>query len=158
MVYPTGKLPFEDLTTIDERVDYIHQQVASVQLGVNKMLGIEGGVLMGVVTRDVNLRITVQPLTGVRLNRPSPLTGKIVQIIPHWPDGCNALVDVAVGHKDTWVYPHETDTFIALNDATPVLTFDEPITKGEEIWMIVRNADGVNPHAVSCTFTIIGVE
>ena len=70
---------------------------------------------------------------------------------------CNALVDIAVGHKDTWVYPNTVDTYVALNDATPVLTIDEPIEKGEELWMIARNADGVNQHAISCAVTIIGV-
>jgi len=112
---------------------------------------------MAVVTREVNLRVSVQPLTGTRVTKPSPLTGKIIQLIPHWPDGCDALVDVAIGHKDTWVLPNEVDTYIALNDATPVLTVDESIEKGEEIWMILRNADGVNAHAISCTVTIIGV-
>jgi len=157
MVYPAYKLPFEGLTSIDERVDYIHNQVAASQLALNKLLEKEGLPTMAVVTREVNLRVTVQPLTGTRVNKPSPLTGKIVQLIPHWPDGCDALVDVAIGHKDTWILPSEVDTFIALNDATPVLTVDEPIVKGEEIWMILRNTDGVNAHAVSCTVTIIGV-
>ena len=157
MEYPVRKLPFEELTTIDERVDYIHNQLVAVQLTLNQLLEKEGMPTMAVITRDVNLRQTVQPLTGIKVSKPSPLTGRIVQLIPHWPDGCNSLVDVAVGHKDSWIYPHETDTFIALNDATPVLTIDEPIEKGEEIWMIVRNTDGVNPHAISVTATVLGV-
>jgi len=157
MVYPAYKLPFEELTTIDERVDYIHNQVAASQLALNKLLEKEGLPTMAVVTREVNLRVSVLPLTGTKVTKPSPLTGKIVQLIPHWPDGCDALVDVAIGHKDTWVLPNEVDTYIALNDATPVLTVDESIEKGEEIWMILRNTDGVNAHAVSCTVTIIGV-
>ena len=157
MVYPVYKLPFEELTTIDERVDYIHNQVAASQLALNQLLEKEGLPTMAVVTREVNLRASVQPLTGTRVARPSPLTGKIVQLILHWPDGCDALVDVAIGHKDTWILPHEVDTYIALNDATPVLTVDEPIEKGEMAWMILRNTDGVNPHAISCTVTIIGV-
>jgi len=157
MVYPVYKLPFEELTTIDERVDYIHNQLIASQLALNKLLEKEGIPTMAVVTRDVNLRVVAQPLTGSRVYKPSPLTGKIVQLIPHFPDGADALVDVAVGHKDTWVYPHLVDTFVALNDATPVLTVDEPIEKGEEIWMIVKNADGVNEHAITVTATIIGV-
>lgn len=157
MQYPPYKLPFEELTTIDERVDYIHNQIVASQLALNQLLEKEGMPTMAVVTREVNLRASVQPLTGTRVARPSPLTGKIVQLIPHWPDGCDALVDVAIGHKDTWILPHEVDTFIALNDATPVLTVDEPVGKGEEIWMILRNTDGVNAHAISCTVTIIGV-
>ena len=157
MVYPAHKLPFEELTTIDERVDYVHNQLAASQLALNKLLEKEGIPTMAVVTREVNLRASVRPLTGTKVTKPSPLTGKIVQLIPHWPDGCDALVDVAIGHKDTWILPNETDTFIALNDATPVLTVDEAIEKGEEIWMLLRNTDGVNVHAVSCTVTIIGV-
>ena len=157
MVYPAYKLPFEELTTIDERVDYIHNQIITSQLALNKLLEKEGLPTMAVVTREVNLRVSVQPLTGTRVVKSSPLTGKIVQLIPHWPDGCDALVDVAIGHKDTWILPNETDTYIALNDATPVLTVDESIEKGEEIWMILRNTDGVNAHAISCTVTIIGV-
>ena len=157
MVYPAYKLPFEELTSIDERVDYIHNQIVASQLALNKLLEKEGIPTMAVVTREVNLRASVQPLTGTRVTKPSPLTGKIIQLIPHWPDGCDALVDVAIGHKDTWVLPNEVDTYIALNDATPVLTVDESIEKGEEIWMILRNADGVNAHAISCTVTIIGV-
>ncbi|GAI13845.1 unnamed protein product [marine sediment metagenome] len=158
MVYPVSKLPFEELTTIDERVDYVHNQLVAAQLALNQLLEKEGMPPMTVVTRDVNLRVLLQPNTGTRVSRPSPLTGRMVQLIPHWPDGCNALVDVAVGHKDTWIYPHLVDTFVALNDATPVLTVDEPITKGEEIWMIVRNADGREQHAITVTATIIGVE
>ena len=157
MVYPAYKLPFEGLTTIDERVDYIHNQIITSQLALNKLLEKEGLPTMAVVTREVNLRVSVLPLTGTKVTKPSPLTGKIVQLIPHWPDGCDALVDVAIGHKDTWILPHEVDTYIALNDATPVLTVDESIEKGEEIWMILRNTDGVNAHAISCTVTIIGV-
>ncbi|GAH68874.1 unnamed protein product, partial [marine sediment metagenome] len=142
MVYPKYKLPFEELTTIDERVDYVHNQLVAAQLALNQLLEKEGMPPMTVVTRDVNLRVLLEPNTGTRVFKPSPLTGRIVQLIPHWPDGCNALVDVAVGHKDTWIYPHLVDTFVALNDATPVLTVNEPIEKGEEIWMIIRNADG----------------
>jgi len=158
VVYPIAKLPFEGLTTIDERVDYIHDQVAAVQLALNNLLGKEGMPTMAVVTRDVNLRVSLEPNTGTRVSKPSPLTGRIVQLIPHWPDGCDALVDLAVGHKDTWIYPHLVDNFIALNDATPVLTVDEPVTKGEQIWMIVRNADGREAHAITVTATVIGVE
>lgn len=158
MVYPTRRLPFEQLTSIDERVDFVHDQVAAVQLSLNKLLEKEELKPMAAITKEVVLRATVPPLTGIRVPRPSPLTGRIVQIVRHWPDGCNALVDLAVGHKDTWVLPNATDNFVALNDATPVVTVDEPIEKGEEIWMIVRNGDGGFPHAITTTVVIEGEE
>jgi len=158
MVYPPRRQPFEELTSIDERVDFVHNQLVTAQLGLDKLLAKEGIAPMAVVTRDVNLRITLLPNQGQRIWKPSPITGRIVQLIPHWPDGCNALVDIAIGHKGTWIYPNETDTFVALNDATPVLTVDEPITKGEDIWLIGRNGDGGFPHAISCAVTVIGVE
>ncbi len=157
MVYPAYKLPFERLTTIDERVDYVHNQISAAQIALNKLLEKEGLPTMAVVTRDVNLRVTLLPNTGQRITKSSPLTGRIVQLIPHFPDGCNSLVDMAIGHGDTWILPNQIDTFIALNDATPVLTVDEPIEKGEEIWMIARNGDAGFQHAVSCAVTIIGV-
>lgn len=108
------------------------------------------------ITREVVLRETVQPLVGMRVVKGSPLTGRIIQILRHWPDGCDALVDIAVGHADTWVAPEQTDMFVALNDATPVLTVDEPTVKAEELWMIVRNTDGVNAHSITVTFVIEG--
>ncbi len=157
MAYPTSKLPFEELTTIDERVDFVHNQVAAVQTAINTLLEKEALPPMSAITRNVNLRVTLQPNQGQRISQTSPINGRIVQLIPHFPNGCNALVDIAIGHRDTWILPNKVDTFIALNDATPVLTVDEPIEKNEEIWLIGRNGDGVNPHAISCAVTIIGV-
>lgn len=42
MVYPEYRLPFEELTTIDERVDFIHKQLASVQYAQDRLLAKEG--------------------------------------------------------------------------------------------------------------------
>lgn len=158
MEYPRHRLPFEDLTTIDERVDFIHNQLVAVQLALNKLLEKEGLPPMTAITKQVSLRATVPAMQGARVSEVSPLTGTITQIVPHWPPGCNALVDIAFGHKDTWVMPALVDTFLALDDATPVFVANEPIEKGEELWMIVRNGDAINPHTVSVAVTIIGVE
>jgi len=154
--YPRYKAPFESLTTIDERVDYIHDQLVAVQLAINQVLEKEGMPTMAEVTKQVTLRATVPASQGARVTDVAPITGRIVQIVPHWPAGCNALVDIAFGHSDTWVMPAQTDTYLALDDATPVLAASEPVTKGEELWMVVRNTDSVNPHTVSVTAVIIG--
>lgn len=156
MANPAYKLPFEELTTIDERVDYVHNQLVAVQLALNQLLQKEGLPTMAEVTREVALQATVAALQGTKIEKPSPLTGRIIQVVRHWPLGCSALVEVAFGHNDTWVLPSETDTFVALDDATPVIAVSEPVTKGEMLWIIVRNGDSANPHTVTCTATIIG--
>lgn len=158
MQYPPYKLPFEELTTIDERVDYVHNQLVASQLALNQLLEKEALPTMAVVTREVPLKATVPELQGTKVELPSPLTGRITQIIRHWASGCLGLVDVAVGHKDTWMLPSKTDTFVALDNATPVLAVSEPIEKGEMVWMVIRNTDSINPHTITCTFTIEGVE
>lgn len=155
--YPKYKLPFEALTTIDERVDFIHNQMVQIQLALNELLGREGLPTMAEITRQVTLRAVLPPMQGSRIANVSPITGKIVQIVPHWPAGCAALVGIAFGHSDTWVMPDKTDTFIALDDTTPVLQASESVTKGEELWMIARNGDAINTHTVSVTAVIIGV-
>lgn len=157
MQYPEYRLPFEDLTTIDERVDYIHNQLTGIQLALASLSEKEGVPTMGVVTRNPRLRHTIQPLTGQRIWTKCPLTGSITQIIPHWPPGCNAYVDVAFGHSDTWVMPPGTDTFIALDNATPVMNVSEPVIKGEELWMIVNNHDKINSHSITIVITVVGV-
>ena len=160
MIYPTAKLPFEELTSIDERVDYVHNQLVDAQLALDKLLEKEAPSM---ITKGVSLAVTAQPLQGVKIPKYSPLRGRITQIIPHWPAGCEdpatgiPLVDIAFGHADTWVYPGEIDTFLALNDVTPVINVSEPVTKGEELWIDVRNGDAVNSHSVSLTLTIVGV-
>lgn len=158
MVYPVGKGPFEALTTIDERVDFVHNQVSSVQSAISQLLEKEGLPSMETITREVRLAFTVVHETGIRVWEQSPLTGRITQITRHWPDGADALVDVAFGHGDVWVMPKNVDTFVALNDATPVINVHEPVHKGEELWMILRNRDLVNDHSITIVVTIEGVE
>jgi len=158
MVYPAYKLPFEELTSIDERVDYIHNQLVASQLALNQLLEREGIPTMAEVTREVPLKATVAALEGTKIQKPSPLTGRITQVVRHWPEGCSAYVDVAFGHGDVWVLPSEADTFVALDDATPVIAVSEPVTKGEMLWMVIRNGDSANPHTISVTATIIGAE
>lgn len=157
MVYPVKKSLFEGLTTIDERVDFVHNQLDAVQLALNQLLEKEGLPTMIEVTREVPLKATVAPSTGSKISSPSPLTGKITQVVRHWPLGCSALVEVAFGHGDTWVLPSEVDTFVALDDTTPVIKISEHITKGELLWMVVKNGDSANPHTISVTATIVGV-
>lgn len=110
-----------------------------------------------VITRQVPLAYNVQPLETIKLAEPSPLRGKITSVTFHFPDGCDSLVNIAFGHGEDWVCPSERNTYISLNNATPTFPTDEPIEKGEQLWMVIRNTDGTNPHIVSVIPTIVGV-
>ncbi|GAI51629.1 unnamed protein product [marine sediment metagenome] len=76
----------------------------------------------------------------------------------HWPEGCDGLVDIAVGHNGTFLCPNEPETFLALNNATPTFPMEEPVVWDERLWGIMRNTDGANPHKVSVIIIIVGVE
>lgn len=111
-----------------------------------------------VLTKQVPLAYNIPPLGTVKLAEPSPLKGKITSVTFHFPDGCDGIVHIAFGHSEVWVCPSVLNTFLSLNDATPTFPLDELIEKGEHLWASMRNADGVNPHAISVLPTIVGTE
>lgn len=109
------------------------------------------------ITKQVKLAFNVPALETVKIAEPCPLTGRIISITLHYPDGCDALVDVAFGHDDVWVAPSEPDTYIALNDATPTfINISEPVVERASLWVEIRNGDGDNAHAITVLATIVG--
>lgn len=111
-----------------------------------------------VITKTVPLTYTVPKTTRVKIAELCPLNGKIVSVTVNWHAGCKGYVHVAFGHGDTWVYPSEVNTFIALEDATPVVPCNEPVVKNEMLWADIRNGDILNPHTITVIPTIVGVE
>lgn len=112
------------------------------------------GMPMPVKTEQVVLSQTLKPLQGLKLEDDVPIDGKIVSVLFSFPDGCDALVNLAFGHGSEQICPGEG--FIALNDASPVFPVSEPVKKDDILWAIMENGDGVNPHAVSVIATIVG--
>jgi len=110
------------------------------------------------VTKQVRFQETLELLTGIEVDARCPLEGEITSITIHWPDGCDALVDIAVGHNGTFLCPNEPDTFEALNNATPTFPVKEPVVWDERLWAIIRNTDDTEAHKVSVIITIVGVE
>lgn len=111
------------------------------------------------ITKQVTLGYNLQPLETIKLAEPSPLTGRITSVTPHFPDGCDGIVHIAFGHSEVWLCPSEPGTYLSLNDATPTFSnINEPVEKGERLWAEFRNGDGVNPHNVSVIAVIVGVE
>ena len=105
--------------------------------------------------QQLELAQTVAAELGVILTEDSPFNGYIKQVIPHWPDGCDALVDIAVGHGQKQFCPTGSGHYIALNDTTPTFPFNEEVKASEEIWVVIRNRDTENPHSIT---VIVAVE
>ena len=103
--------------------------------------------------REINWRETVAPGGGVRVTRSFSQPGHITKVMFHFPDGCNALVDMRLEKDMDDFYPMRG--FLALNDATPVYQI---LTVGfyayEPLRLTIQNRDSVNEHTVSCTVVI----
>ncbi len=155
------------LTTMDERVNYVVGQLQQVLAGgvpaevaenisrlidaIETLAAVQGVEMIG-RTEEIRFQQTVPPATGMRLVEPTPFHGYITTILRHWPNGCNALVDVAVGYGNMRLLP--ASGFVALNDATPV--FDGlrcEVQDGELLWVEIENHDGLQ-HTITVTFTI----
>jgi len=95
------------------------------------------------------------PKSWALLTEPTPFSGYIKQVTLHWPDGCNHIVDVRVGHGPRQFCPKEG--FLALNDVTPTYHFNELVSGGQEsIWVEMINGDSANKHAITVTVTLEG--
>ncbi|MBA7689732.1 hypothetical protein ES703_98243 [subsurface metagenome] len=110
---------------------------------------------LGEITKQVPLAFNVPGAQRVKVAELCPLTGRMTSVTMHFPDGCNGLVHVAFGHGDKWVAPSEINTFISLNNASPVFPASEPVVKNEHLWAEIRNGDAL-PHFISVIATIIG--
>lgn len=160
---PSGLLDF--LVSTDERIDAVHkellsvaQEVGTVQKMIAALPGAEEVPVLKKVTKQVRFKETLDPLEGIEVEARCPLEGEISSVTIHWPDGCDALVDIAVGHDGTFLCPNEPDIFLALNNATPTFPMKEPVVWDERLWAIIRNTDDTEKHTVSIILTIGGVE
>lgn len=158
MDYPTEKLPFEDLTSIDERVDFIHNQLVAIQdqigtfqLALNLLLEKEGLPTMTKAQKQFVFKHTVEALAGLTDHQRLPMLKTVKTITIHWPDGCDSLVDVAVGYsQDKRLLPEEG--YLSLNDVTPTWTINKE-TDSDTLWVEIRNGDFVEAHAISVIVT-----
>lgn len=99
-----------------------------------------------------NLAIAGAINSQVTLSEYAPFKGLIKEVIIHWPNNCNALVDVRVGHGTKQFCPREG--YLALNDATVKYSFNEPVDEREEIWVEMINTDGGFTHNITVTVTV----
>lgn len=102
--------------------------------------------------RQINFRQTVLAGQGVRITQSFSQTGKITQIMFHFPPGCNGLVDMALYKDEQEFYPIQG--YLALDNATPVNYVEANYYQNEPLTLEIRNRDAVNAHTPTCTVTI----
>jgi len=158
MEYPFYKLPFEELTSIDERVDYIHNQMTASQIALNQLLEKEGIPTMPVIksVQQIPFAADLEPNQGIAISEDAPFDGYIKEVTIHWPDGADSLVDVRIEHRGKQFCPNPAygQKYLALNDATPTYAFNEPMESTRPITVEMRNTDSGNSHAISVSVMV----
>jgi hypothetical protein len=97
--------------------------------------------------KQVVFKQTVDSLQGIKEHRRIPMLKTVRTITIHWPPGCSALVDVAVGYsQDKRLLPEEG--YLALDDTTPTWPVNKD-TESDTLWVEIRNGDSTNPHTIS---------
>ncbi|GAH84614.1 unnamed protein product, partial [marine sediment metagenome] len=113
------------------------------------------GVAMPQKIEQIPFAYNLAPLEGVLLTEITPFSGYIKQVTPHFPEGCDGICDVRVGHGPKQFCPKEG--YLALNDATPTYPFNEWVSGGnEEIWVEMKNGDSANSHHITVTVILEG--
>jgi len=151
----------------DERLDYAVKQLVSIQqvftpelLARLESLSLlynelkEVGFIMPKQTQQINFRYTVQASRGLRAVEQVPLDGIISSVCFHFPPGAMGWVQVAFGHGYKQIMP--ISGFLQLDNATPVFPAAEVVHRDEDIWVVIQNTDGINPHTISVVATIDG--
>lgn len=144
---------YTKLDSIGEKLTTVSEGQATLQGGINALLAKEGVPMIGETTQ-IKFHETLQPLTGIRVSEECPFNATITSIAFHFPDGCDGLVDVMVGHGHKQCFPR--NGYISLNDATPVFATSEFVNKSELTWAEIRNADAATPHTISVVLTLQG--
>ena len=137
----------QQVTTLDN--------IADLELKLEALAAAEGVIMPGVkIIEQVKFDRTLAIGEVVTIYEKCPFNGYVRRVTIHWPDGADALVDVAVGHSNTQFCPKGTGEYLALNDATPTYQFNEEVTQGEEIWVQMRNRDGGWPHSITVSISV----
>lgn len=90
---------------------------------------------------------TLAALAGVIEHKHIPMLKTVKTVTIHWPPGCSAVVDVAVGYsQDKRLLPEEG--YLALDDTTPTWAVNKEIA-GDTLWVEIRNGDSLNSHTIS---------
>jgi len=158
---PAAERVPEPFNSIDNRLDFLGPIIIDMKNRIEKLedtlasIEVGEGAIMPKVIEQIPFAYTLAALQGVMLTEYAPFSGYIRQVMIHFPPGCNALVEVRIGHSTKQFCPK--NGYLALDDASPIFQFNEWVSDHEEIFVEMRNGDTANPHNISCTVSIVGV-
>ena len=130
------------------------KEIEAIKLALGK-IPVEGEAIMPLTIEQIPFAYNLAALQGVTLEETAPFDGYIKEVTVHWPPGCNALVDVRVGHGTKQFCPREG--FLALDDTTVTYPFDIEVKMGDPIWAEMNNGDSGNPHNITVTVMVEGI-
>jgi len=149
---PTEEEIQEALVALAAQNEYISDRLKVVE----SLAGVEA-MPEEVGVAAIPFTFNLAPNQAVVLTEPvafaTYVTGYIKQVTIHYPNGCNALVNVRVGYQNLQFLP--SSGFLALNDATPTYPFNVLVVAGQNIWVEMQNTDGVNPHNITVTISVV---
>jgi len=127
--------------------------VAANAAGVSTLLAAAGEPSVIGQIELIPFSHTLVPGETLTLREYAPFAGYLTFVTIHWPEGCNARVDVAVVHGLTQFCPREG--WLALNDITPTYPFGKRIHADdhEEIKVMLQNR-GLADHTITVTVMI----
>ena len=145
----------EKLITLSPQMDALAEKVNKVECALSQ-LELPEGVTMPQRIVQLSFTYNLAALQGVMLEEDAPFAGYIKQVSIHWPPGCEAFVDVKVGHGVEQFCPREG--YLALDNVTPTYPFSEWVNDHDVIWVSMENHDSVNSHNITCTIILEGTE
>ncbi len=143
-----------DWTLIDDKADFIGYKIDEIQEAIYQLgLGTGGAVTTGRISELV-FKYTIPVISHYQLSEDAPFNGHITEVLRHYPLGCNALVDIAVGYADEQFLPNSGH--VALDDVTTRTTnLSIPVVKGNPIWVDLINSDSTNAHTITVTVVVM---
>lgn len=141
------------LATMAAGIEETSRGVGINAAGINALLAAAGEPPVVGAIEQIPFSHTLMPGETLTLREYAPFPGYITFVMIHYPDGCNARVDVAVVHGLTQFCPREG--WLSLNDITPTYEFGKRIhvDDHEEIRVKLQNR-GAEDHTITVTVIV----
>jgi len=155
---PAAKRVPEPFTGIDNKLDFLGPKILDMQGRVTRIESALSQLDLPVTREQIPFFYNLPSGKRVTMTEYAPFAGYIKEVKITWPEGCDSLVDVRVGHGRGQIvpYPIEEEGWLALNDTTETYRPNEPVAANEHIWVEMGNGDEKNAHKITVTVTLEG--